>query len=123
MLSALCAFLIPKRYTTSTRLMPPDPQSTPSMMMLAGMAAKAGSGLGAMAGDLLGLKSSGALFIGMLQSQTIQNHLVQQFDLKQIYRTKLLDDARKQLNQSTSIQEDRKSGIITIAVTDGSPQR
>src|ERR1700674_4708592 len=73
MLSTLVAFLIPKRYTTTTRLMPPDSQSASSMMMLAGLAQKAGSGLGAMAGDL-GLKSSGALFVGMLQSQTSQNH-------------------------------------------------
>jgi capsule polysaccharide export protein KpsE/RkpR len=122
MFSALLAFLVPKRYTATTRLMPPDSQATSSMMM-AGMAAKAGSGLGAMAGDLLGLKSSGALFVGMLQSQTIQNRLIQQFDLKKIYGTKLLDDARRQLNQNTSMQEDRKSGIITIAVTDRSAQR
>src|ERR1700694_5269867 len=122
MLSTLVAFLIPKRYTTTTRLMPPDSQSASSMMMLAGMAEKAGSGLGAMAGDL-GLKSCGALFVAMLQSQTSQNHLVQQFDLKKIYGTNLLDDARRQLNQNTSIQEDRKSGIITIAVTDRSAQR
>ena len=122
-LSATLAFVIPKRYTTSTRLMPPDPQSTSSMMMLAGMAEKAGNGLGSMAGDLLGLKSSGALFVGMLQSQTIEDRLVQQFDLKKVYRAKLLDDARKELAQNTAIQEDRKSGIITITVTDHSAER
>ncbi len=123
MLSAIVAFVIPKRYTTSTRLMPPDSQSTSNMMMMAGMAEKAGSGLGAMAGDLLGLKSSGALFVGMLQSQTIQDHLVQQFELKKIYRAKLLADARKKLSENTDVQEDRKSGILTITVTDQSPQR
>ncbi len=121
--SALLAFAIPKRYTTSTKLMPPDPQSTSSMMMLAGMAEKAGNGLGSMAGDLLGLKSSGALFVGMLQSQTIEDRLVQQFDLKKVYRSKLLDDARKELAHNTAIQEDRKSGIITITVTDHSAER
>jgi capsule polysaccharide export protein KpsE/RkpR len=122
-LSAVLAFAIPKRYTTSTRLMPPDPQSTSSMMMLAGMAEKAGNGLGSMAGDLLGLKSSGALFVGMLQSQTIEDRLVQQFDLKKVYGAKLLDDARKELAHNTAIQEDRKSGIITITVTDRGAER
>ncbi len=121
--ATLIAFLIPKQYTSTTQLMPPDSQSTSNMMMAAGLAGKAGNGLGAMAGDLLGLKSSGALFVGMLQSQTIQNRLVEQSDLKKIYRTKLLEDARKALNQNTSIQEDRKSGIISIAVTDENPQR
>jgi uncharacterized protein involved in exopolysaccharide biosynthesis len=121
--SAVVAFVIPKRYTTSTTLMPPDSQSSSNMMMLAGMAAKAGSGVGAMAGDLLGLKSSGALFVGMLQSQTIQDHLVQHFELRRIYQLNLMTDARKRLGKNTDVQEDRKSGIITITVTDRSPQR
>lgn len=122
-LSGVIAFAIPKRYTTSTRLMPPDSQATSSMMMLAGMAAKAGNGLGAMAGDLLGLKSSGALFVGMLRSRTIEDRLVQQFDLKKVYGLRLLEDARDELSQETSIQEDRKSGIITITVAGRNPQR
>src|SRR6266581_5996209 len=123
MLSAGAAFSIPKRYTTSTRLMPPDSQSGSSMLMLAGMAEKAGSGLGSVPGDLLGLRSSGALFVGMLQSQTIQDRLVEQFELKKVYHAQLLQGARAQLAQNTAIQEDRKSGIITITVTDRSPQR
>jgi uncharacterized protein involved in exopolysaccharide biosynthesis len=123
LLSLVLAFAIPKRYTTSTRLMPPDPQSTSGMMMMAEMAQKTGGGLAATAGDLLGLKSSGALFVGMLQSETIENHLVQSFDLRKIYSVRLLEDARKELSKNTVVQEDRKSGIITITVTDRSPQR
>ena len=121
--STLVAFLIPKSYTSTTQLMPPDPQSTSGMAMMAAMAAKAGAGLGAVAGDLLGLKSSGALFIGVLRSQTSQDRLIEQFDLKKIYSASLVMDARRKLDENTSISEDRKSGIITISVTDHSPQR
>src|SRR5437867_3460076 len=121
--STLVAFLIPKSYTSTTQLMPPDPQSTSGMAMMAAMAAKAGGGLGAVAGDLLGLKSSGALFIGVLRSQTSQDRLIEQFDLKKIYSASLVMDARRKLDENTSISEDRKSGIITISVTDHSPQR
>src|ERR1041384_6552870 len=64
--STLIAFMIPKSYTSTAQLMPPDPQSTSGMAMMAAMAAKAGGGLAGAAGDLLGLKSSGALFIGVL---------------------------------------------------------
>src|SRR3984885_10911723 len=80
--ATLIAFLIPNHYTSMTQLMPPDTQSTSNALMLAGLAAKAGGGMGAVAGDLLGLKSSGALFVGMLQSQTNQNRWVEQFNLK-----------------------------------------
>src|SRR5438093_490406 len=123
LVSTLVAFLIPKTYTSTTQLMPPDPQSTSGMAMMAGMAAKVGGGLGAVAGDLLGLKSSGALFIGVLRSETSQERLIEQFDLRKIYGKRLITDARTKLDENTSISEDRKSGIITISVTDHSPQR
>jgi uncharacterized protein involved in exopolysaccharide biosynthesis len=123
LVSTLVAFLIPKSYTSTTQLMPPDPQSTSGMAMMAAMAAKAGGGLAGVAGDLLGLKSSGALFIGVLRSQTSQDRLIEQFDLKKVYGARLVMDARARLDESTSISEDKKSGIITISVTDHSPQR
>jgi uncharacterized protein involved in exopolysaccharide biosynthesis len=122
-LSTLVAFLIPKSYTSTAQLMPPDPQSTSGMAMMAAMAAKGGGGLAGVAGDLLGLKSSGALFIGILRSQTSQERLIQQFDLRKVYGERLVMDARIKLDDNTSISEDKKSGIITISVTDHSPQR
>ncbi len=123
-LGAVLAFLLPKRYTATTQLMPPDTQSTSGMAMMAAMAARAGAGgVGSVAGDLLGLKSSGALFIGVLRSRTSQDRLIEQFDLKNVYGTRLVMDARIRLDENTSISEDRKSGIITINVTDRSPQR
>jgi uncharacterized protein involved in exopolysaccharide biosynthesis len=121
--STIIAFLIPKSYTSTAQLMPPDTQSPSGMAMMVAMAAKAGGGLGGVAGDLLGLKSSGALFIGVLRSETSEDRLIQQFDLRKIYGKRLIVDARRRLDENTSISEDRKSGIITISVTDHSPQR
>src|SRR5437016_7428970 len=103
--------------------MPPDTQSTSGMAMMAAMAAKSGAGLAGVTGDLLGLKRSGALFIGVLRSQTSQDRLVLQFDLRKVYGKRLLMDARTKLNENTTISEDKKSGIITISVTDHSPQQ
>src|SRR5947207_4504865 len=108
LVSTLVAFLIPKSYTSTTQLMPPDPQSPSGIAMMAAMAAKAGGGLAGMAGDLLGLKSSGALFIGVLRSETSQDRLIQQFDLKKVYGRRLVVDARMRLDQNISISEDRK---------------
>lgn len=121
--STFIAFLIPKQYTSTAQLMPPDAQSTSGMAMMAAFAAKGGGGLGSVAGDLLGMKSTGALFIGVLRSQTSQDRLIQQFDLKRVYGTQLVMDARLRLDQNTSVSEDRKSGIITISVTDRDPRR
>ena len=121
--STLVAFLTPKSYTSTAQLMPPDSQSTSALAMMAGMAAKAGGGLGAVAGDLLGIKSSGALFVGVLRSQTAQDRLIQQFDLRKVYGKRLIVDARRKLDENTSVSEDRKSGIISISVTDHNAQR
>jgi uncharacterized protein involved in exopolysaccharide biosynthesis len=122
--SALIAFLIPSQYTSTTELMPPDSQSANSgMAMMAAMISKGGAGLGSMASDLLGMKSTGGLFIGILRSQTAQEHLIEQFELRRVYGKRLIADARLKLDDRTSITEDRKSGIITLRITDRSPQR
>ena len=120
--STLIAFLIPKRYESTTRLMPPD-QANSNMAMLAAAAGQDGSGIGAMASGLLGLKSSGALFIGILESRTVQDDLIHKFDLQKIYNDGQIMDARTDLSKNTEVSEDRKSGIITVQVTDRNPQR
>ncbi len=121
--STLLAFLIPKSYTSTAQLMPPDNQSASGMAMMAALAAKGGGGLAGMAGDLLGIKSSGALFIGVLRSGTSEQRLVEEFGLQKVYGKKLATDARIKLAENTAISEDRKSGIISISVTDHDPNR
>ncbi len=117
--STLLAFLLPKRFESTTQLMPPDSQSTSGMAMLAALTAKTGSGVGAFAGDLLGIKNSGALFIGILRSSTLEDRLVERFGLEKVYGVRLDMTARQKLAENTAISEDRKSGILTISVTDG----
>jgi capsule polysaccharide export protein KpsE/RkpR len=121
--STLIALVIPKSYTSTARLMPPDAQSKSGLAMMAALASKGGGGLGSIAGDLLGLQSSGALFIGVLRSQTAQERLIQEFNLRKVYGARLVTDARRKLDENTSISEDRKSGIISISVTDHDPNR
>jgi len=122
--SVLIAFVIPVRYQSVTRLMPPDDQSSSGLGTLAAMAGSSGaSGLAGMAGDLLGIKSSGDLFIGVLGSDTIQDDLIHQFQLMKVYHDSKIEDARKDLAEHTAISADRKSGIISIAVTDHDPKR
>jgi uncharacterized protein involved in exopolysaccharide biosynthesis len=116
------ALLIPSRYEATTQLMPPDGQSSSGMAMLSALAGRAG-GLGGVAGDLLGVKNSGALFVGILQSRTVQDRLVEQFELRRIYRAAKMEDARARLAAHTRIAEDRKSGIIAVTVTDHDPRR
>jgi capsule polysaccharide export protein KpsE/RkpR len=126
-LFALIAFLIPKEFISTTRLMPPDQTNSGLALLATAATAQAssslGPGFGAAAGDLLGLKSSGALFVGILTGRTVQDDLMNKFDLRQVYGVSRAQDARDYLGHATDISEDRKNGIITIRVTDRSPQR
>jgi len=121
--STLIAFLIPSRYASTARLMPPDNQSGSNIAMAAAAMSGAAGGLGGMASDLLGLKSTSDVFVGILNSRSVQDKLIQQFDLKKLYWDRRMEDARKDLAGHTDISVDRKSQIISITVTDKSPQR
>jgi uncharacterized protein involved in exopolysaccharide biosynthesis len=119
--ATLIAFLIPKQFESTAQLMPPESQSSNSLALLAGMSAP--GGLGMLAGDLLGVKSTGALFVGVLRSRTVEDRIVDRFDLKKVYGLSLQMKAREKLAERTAVTEDRKSGIITITVTDHDPKR
>jgi capsule polysaccharide export protein KpsE/RkpR len=122
LVSLAIALLIPARYEATTQLMPPEGQSGSGMAMLSALAGRAG-GLGGVAGDLLGVKNSGALFVGILESRTVKDRLITQFDLQRIYRTAKMEDTRGALAAHTRISEDRKSGILAVTVTDNDPRR
>jgi uncharacterized protein involved in exopolysaccharide biosynthesis len=123
--SAIIAFVIPKHYESTAAIMPPDSfgNNTSGMMMMAALAGKATPGLAATAGNLLGMKSTGALYVDLLRSRTVEEHIVERFNLQSVYWVRYKQDARKVLDQRTGVSEDRKSGVLTITVMDYSPQR
>ena len=130
--TTILAFLIPSSYESRVQLMPPDSNSGGMLALLAGLGGQGGGGsslggqsggLAGIASDLLGIKSTGALFIGVLQSRSVQDRIVDQFDLKRVYHTGFEINAEKKLAKNTEISEDRKSGIITLTVTDHDPKR
>jgi capsule polysaccharide export protein KpsE/RkpR len=120
-LSAIISFLLPVRYTATTRLMPPDQTGQGLASMFAALGKS--SELGALGSELFGIKTSGDLFVGVLRSESVENALINKFDLRKLYRYRRYEDTRKLLENRTEIATDRKSGIITIKITDSSAQR
>jgi len=122
-LSIILAFRICK-FPATAQLMPPDtsagglgPLTLPSIIKSPGLA-----GLAGLAGDMLGAKSTGALFIKVLQSRTVEDNLIERFDLRKHYNKRYFEDARTKLQSNTNIVEDKKSGVISITVRDRNPQ-
>ena len=131
-LCTLVAFLIPPAYESRARLMPPDQQMGSGLAAMAALVGRGGGGgglgsalggLGGMASDLLGLKTSGALFVDMLSGPTVEDQVIRRFNLLHVYGDRYFQDARRDLSQQTELKEDRKSGVITITVTDRDPAR
>jgi capsule polysaccharide export protein KpsE/RkpR len=123
----IAAFLIPSEYESTARLMPPEkPKGEGLAAILTASGGEGGNSnpaLGSFLADSLGIKGSGALYLGVLKSTTVQDALVDEFNLCKVYRKRYRKDANKRLAENTDLTEDRKSGIISITVTDHSPQR
>src|SRR5439155_13050224 len=124
------AFLIPKKYTATTRLMPPDYGSNLQMTLaLPALSDSASSGTGGaggsimgLASQLLGLNTSGDLFVGVLQSQSVEDRIIQKFNLMDVYSARHIEDARDALEERTEITI-KRSGIINVSVEDKSRER
>jgi len=123
LLSVALAFVIPKRYQSTVRLMPPDPRAQASNALLAsavsGTTAANVTGLN----SLVNLRSPNAVFLAILESRTAQDDIINRLDLRKEYGKKLYVDTRRILASCTTIDEDRKSGVLTLKVTDSDPGR
>ena len=114
---------IPKRYTSSARIMPPEQQGS-SGLMLAALASKAGLGsLGSLAPIFFTGHSTTALFVDLLRSGTVSGELMEHYQLQKVYRKKYRVDTAKRLARNTTISDDKRSGVITIQVEDADPVR
>lgn len=116
------AFLIPHQFKSTAKLMPPT-DSPDSGGKLALLSSRVGGAAAGMAESAFGLKTTGALFVGILRSDTVEDEVIQKFNLQKVYHTRYLEDTRKVLASRTDISEEDKSGIISVSVIDGNPAR
>jgi tyrosine-protein kinase Etk/Wzc len=116
LLAIIVSLLMPKMYTATATILPPE-QKQSSMNLMGQIGAIAGLG----AGDL-GLKNPADIFVAMLTSRTIEDNLINRFDLRRIYWVKRYQDARKRLEKRSEIIA-TKEGLISISVTDRDPMR
>lgn len=119
-------FLWPKKYTAVARLIPPQQNLTLSGQLLEGLGGtmvpgRVGLGsLGGFAESLLGLKTPGDFFVGLLQSDTISDRIIERFNLRKEFRVKYIEEARTKLEKVAKIRA-TKYGLITVEVTHRRP--
>jgi capsule polysaccharide export protein KpsE/RkpR len=126
--SIVFAFLVPSHYTSAVRFVPVENSSSSGSSSMMGLLSKAlgsdnsSSALGLDAASLLGAKTPGAFYVEVLKSRTVQDRLINRFDLRARYSKSTYFEARKKLARFTDIEEDKKSGVITLTVTDYEPK-
>lgn len=114
LLFALIAFLIPSKYESVAKLMPPDQKGNASVFL----AALDQLPSGPVSDTSITAHSAGALFVSIMLSRTVEDALVQRLDLRRVYRVRTWQAARMRLEANTDVSEDRKSGVITVRVRD-----
>ncbi len=111
-IAAAVSFALPNIYRGTTTLLPPQQSQSGATALLSQLGGMAGMAAGA-----AGIKNPSDLYIGMLKSRTLENKLVEKFDLKKVYETDSQEKARRKLEESTTINSG-KDGLITIDVED-----
>jgi capsule polysaccharide export protein KpsE/RkpR len=127
--SVVLAFLVPAHYKSAVRFVPGENSGNNGGGSMMGLLSKAiggsdglSSGFGLDAAGLLGAKTPGAFYVEVLKSRTVQDRLINRFDLRARYRKKTYLEARKKLTSFTEVEEDKKSGVITLTVIDYEPK-
>ena len=129
LISLIVVFLIPKKYEATAQLMPPNQGLDPAVALLANLTSGGNTGVGSLAtaasgiaSSLLGAGDEGQMLIGVMRSQTVEDKIIGQFGLMDRYWKRYIEDTRVALEDHVDIEEDRKSGIISITVEDKDPE-
>lgn len=118
-LAAIIALLLPKTYTATVRIMPPQQAQSSLASAIMGQLGP----LASMAGSNLNLtKNPSDVYIYILHSRTIADDLIARFSLMQVYKEEFHVKAVDALRDHTEISSGHEGGI-SILVSDHDPQR
>jgi uncharacterized protein involved in exopolysaccharide biosynthesis len=123
-LALLVALLSPSRFTSTARLMPPDPPLMEQLALLHSLSELAGFSLdSSKTGGSSTFIIPANVLATILSSESIQNDVIEKLGLRKVYSSSTEADARRELSRRTNISVDRKTHFLTIEVTDRDPQR
>jgi len=115
--AAVISFAVPNVYKANTKILPPQQAQAGAAAILSQLGGVASAAAGA-----AGIKNPNDLYIGMLASRRISDKLIERFDLRTVYGTKSIEQARNKLKSNTTITTG-KDGLILIEVEDEGKQR
>jgi tyrosine-protein kinase Etk/Wzc len=119
-LGAAFSLLLKPTFSATSLILPPQQgQSLATMMgQLSALASLTGGG--GIGGSQL--KTPIDMYVGMLESRTIADHLISRFHLQDLYKTRKMEDTRRVLKSNTRFLAG-KDGLIHIIFDDQDPNR
>ncbi len=120
-LAMVVSLLLPVRYEAKVVLLPPQQNSSVGSALL-GQLGGMGS-LAALASGSLGIKNPSDMYVSLLTSRTVEDAMIQRFNLMQEYQEKRMSDARKEFERRTTVVAGSKDGLIRISLEDRDPKR
>ncbi len=115
-LGAVYALVQPNRYTAVGTVLPPT-ESDSGLGSLSSVGALAALSLGQ------GGHENGDLYVQLFKSRSVADAVIARFHLDQEYKTLKPSDTRAVLSARSRFDLSSSSGLITISVTDRSPER
>ena len=109
--TALVVLLMPNVYTGTARVVVAQQQSGVTALL------SQFGGAGPLASGMFGLKNPAELYVGMLQSRSVADALIERFQLAVLYDEDTMEETREALAYASEISSSR-DGIIVIAVQD-----
>ena len=109
------SFVVTPTFTAKTQFLPPQQQQSAAASMLASLGS-----LGSLAGAA-GIKNPSDQYMAFMKSVSVQDALIDRFQLVERYKAKLKEDARKELKERARIAAG-KDGIISVEVDDHDPK-
>ena len=115
------SLLIRPTFTAKAVILPPQQSSSAASGMMAELSSL--GALGGLAGGSMGLKNPADMYVALFKSETVENALIQQFNLESEYKVKYLSLARQALESHAKVLADSKTSLISISVDDYDPRR
>ncbi|MDP3082606.1 MAG: lipopolysaccharide biosynthesis protein [Rubrivivax sp.] len=110
-------YLIAPTFTGRVTFLPPQQHGT-TASVLASLGA-----LSSLAGGAVTTKNSADQFVSLMQSTTVADRLIDEFNLMEVYASKFRFHARLSLAANSRISAGKKDGIVTVEVDDTRPDR
>jgi uncharacterized protein involved in exopolysaccharide biosynthesis len=121
LVGALVSLILPARYTAEAILVPPQQSQSLGNMLLSQIGGL--GNLSSLASGSLGLKNQADMYVSMLKSRTVEDAVIDKFNLMKVYDVKRQSDARKKLESNSTVVAGSKDGLIRVSVEDRDPKR